>query len=84
MGWDPLWAWLCAVLDPQDAINELFKCVLRVYGQENGGPDVWTAAWLYEQKPEPLPVMRSARELIAEAEDDVRAGSILKDCLIRG
>jgi hypothetical protein len=45
---------------------------------------MWIAAWLYEQKPEPLPVMRSARELITEAEEGVRAGSILKECLIRG
>ncbi len=29
LGSEPLWAWVCAVLDRQDAINELFKCVLR-------------------------------------------------------
>ncbi len=41
MGWNPLWVWVCSVLDPQDAINELIKCVLRVVGQENGGL-MWT------------------------------------------
>jgi hypothetical protein len=34
MGWDPLWAWVCSVLDPQDSIEKLFKCVLRVVGQK--------------------------------------------------
>ncbi len=33
----PLWACVCSPLDRQDAINELFKCVLRVVGNENGG-----------------------------------------------
>jgi len=28
MGWNPFWAWVCSVLDPQDAIKELFNCVL--------------------------------------------------------
>ncbi len=28
MGWNPLWAWVCSVLDPQDAIKELMNCVL--------------------------------------------------------
>ncbi len=37
------WAWVCSVLDRQDAINELIKCVLRVVGRENGGP-AWSAA----------------------------------------
>jgi hypothetical protein len=25
---EPLWAWVCSVSDPQDAINELLNCVL--------------------------------------------------------
>jgi len=25
MGWDPFWAWVCCVLDRQDAIKELFN-----------------------------------------------------------
>ncbi len=28
MGSDPLWAWVYAVLDPQDSIKELLNCVL--------------------------------------------------------
>ncbi len=24
---EPLWAWVCSALDPQDAINELLNCV---------------------------------------------------------
>ena len=28
IGSDPLWAWVCSASDRQDAINELFKCVL--------------------------------------------------------
>ncbi len=40
MGWNPLWAWVCCVFDPQDAINELFKCVLQAVEEENGGPGV--------------------------------------------
>ncbi len=43
MGLDPLWAWVCSVLDPQDAIKELLNCVWWAIGQENGGP-MWTAA----------------------------------------
>jgi len=39
---------------------------------------------LAETGGEPLPLMRSARELIAEAEDEVRVGFELKDCLIKG
>jgi len=44
---DPLWAWVCSVLDPQDSINELLNCVWAwIYllrEKKNGGP-VWTAA----------------------------------------
>ncbi len=43
MGWNPLWAWVCCVFDPQDSIKELMNCVLRHIGQENGGP-MWAAA----------------------------------------
>ncbi len=25
---EPLWAWVCSVLDPQDSIKELMNCVL--------------------------------------------------------
>jgi hypothetical protein len=25
MGWNPFWAWVCSVLDPQDAIKELMN-----------------------------------------------------------
>jgi len=39
---------------------------------------------LAETGGEPLPLMRSARELIAEAEDEVRVGFELRDCLIKG
>ncbi len=28
MGWGPLWAWVCSILDRQDSINELLNCVL--------------------------------------------------------
>jgi hypothetical protein len=28
LGSVPLWAWVCSILDRQDAINELIKCVL--------------------------------------------------------
>ena len=28
LGWNPLWAWVCAVFGPQDSIKELFNCVL--------------------------------------------------------
>ncbi len=31
LGSGPLWAWVCSASDRQDAINELFKCVLRVF-----------------------------------------------------
>lgn len=52
MGWEPLWAWVCSGLGPQDAIKELIKCVLASYsqsfGKKNGGhgvdnqaPRVW-------------------------------------------
>ena len=27
LGSEPLWAWVCSVLDPQNAINELMNCV---------------------------------------------------------
>jgi len=37
MGWNPLWAWVCSVSDPQDAIKELMNCILRAVGEENGG-----------------------------------------------
>ncbi len=30
MSWNPLWAWVCCVLDPQDAIKELLNCVLEL------------------------------------------------------
>ncbi len=43
MGWNPLWAWLCSVSDPQDAIKELFKCVLCIWvpsQDEKRRPDV--------------------------------------------
>ena len=43
LGSYPFWARVCSVLDPQGAINELLNCVLRVVGNENGGP-MWTAA----------------------------------------
>ncbi len=46
--WDPLWAWVCCALDRQDAIKELFKCVLRVSGQGNGGPMLTAVALLAE------------------------------------
>ncbi len=29
MGWNPLWAWVCSILDPQDSIKELLNCVLE-------------------------------------------------------
>ncbi len=28
IGSEPFWAWLCSVLDLQDAINELMNCVV--------------------------------------------------------
>ena len=28
MGWNPLWAWVYAVFDPQDSIKELRNCIL--------------------------------------------------------
>ncbi len=34
MGWNPLWAWVYAVLDPQDAIKELMNCVLRRFSED--------------------------------------------------
>ncbi len=43
IGSEPLWAWVCSVLGPQDAIKELMNCVLRPIGYKNGGP-MWTAA----------------------------------------
>ena len=58
MGSNPLWAWVCSVLDPQDSIKELMNCVLRSFGRKNGSP-MWTAAevemdislslWLYKK-----------------------------------
>lgn len=39
---------------------------------------------LTETGGEAVPIMRSARELIAEAEDEVRVGFELRDCLIKG
>ena len=30
IGSEPLWAWVSSVFDGQDAINELFNCILRV------------------------------------------------------
>ena len=44
MGWDPLWAWVYAVLDPQDSIKELMNCVLKELGKTNGHL-MWTAAY---------------------------------------
>ena len=32
MGWNPYWAWVFSVLDSQDSIKELFKCVLDAFG----------------------------------------------------
>ena len=32
MGWNPLWAWVFSVLDPQDSINELLNCVSELFG----------------------------------------------------
>jgi len=43
MGWDPFWAWVCAVLDSQDSIKELMNCVLEELGKTNGHL-MWTAA----------------------------------------
>ncbi len=43
LGSVPLWAWVCAVLDCQDKIKELFKCVLRFFGNTKGSP-LWTTA----------------------------------------
>ena len=34
IGFEPLWAWVCYVLDRQDEINELFYYVLRAIGAE--------------------------------------------------
>ncbi len=34
IGPEPLWAWVCSVLDPQDSINELFKCVLQRFSED--------------------------------------------------
>ncbi len=34
IGFEPLWAWVCSMLDRQDAINELFYYVLRAIGAE--------------------------------------------------
>ncbi len=31
LGSEPLWAWVCSVLDPQDAIKELMNCVLYIW-----------------------------------------------------
>ncbi len=42
-GSEPLWAWVCSVLDPQDAIKELFNCVLCIWvpsRYEKRRPDV--------------------------------------------
>ncbi len=33
---EPLWAWVCSVLDPQDSINELLNCVLQPLEEEKG------------------------------------------------
>jgi len=41
LGSAPLWAWVCSIIDGQDAINELFKCVLGGFGKETGDP-MWT------------------------------------------
>ena len=32
LGSEPLWAWVCCVLDCQDAINELINCILYPLG----------------------------------------------------
>ena len=37
------WARSGCYSTPQDSIKELMNCILRVIGQENGGP-MWTAA----------------------------------------
>ncbi len=42
LGSDPFWAWVCAVLDPQDAIKELMNCILRAARDKSGGP-IWIA-----------------------------------------
>ena len=39
MGWNLLWAWLCSVLDPQDAIKKLLNCVLWALR-------TWKGPWL--------------------------------------
>ncbi len=42
MGSDPLWAWVCSVLDSQDATHELLNCVLRHMDKKTAAL-VWTA-----------------------------------------
>jgi len=39
---------------------------------------------LAEGDPEPVPIMRSARQMIDEADSDLQVGDLLKDCLLGG
>jgi len=34
IGSGPLWAWVCCVLDRQDAIKELMNCVLQRFSED--------------------------------------------------
>ena len=40
MGSKPPWAWVCSVLDRQDEIIELIKCVLRPF---------WPVPWCHSR-----------------------------------
>jgi len=39
---------------------------------------------LAEGDPEPIPIMRSARQMIEEADSDLKVGDLLKGCLLGG
>ena len=43
MGWDPFWAWVYSVSDPQDSIKELLNCVLRPLGTKTAA--CWACAF---------------------------------------
>ena len=39
---------------------------------------------LAEGDPEPVPIMRSARQMIDEADSDLQVGDLLKNCMLGG
>ncbi len=53
------------------------------YGNQYGSTRV-ASGILAEGDPEPVPIMRNARQMIDEADSDLQVGDLRKDCLLGG